>query len=140
MNLLFQTKVRYSKVLESGKEKKVTENYLLDAVSFSDAEERINKEMEPYISGEFSISGISISRIGEVLKSEGQVNYKAKVTFITLDEEKGVEKRASTYILVAADNVAEANQFVNESFKDCVSDYEISGITDSGIIDYFPIV
>ena len=126
---LFETKVKYSKVLETGKEKTVTETFLLDAVSFSDAEERINKQLEPYITGEFSVEAIKKSRINEVINIDGSVQYKARVI---------IDKKSTT-ILVPADNVDEAYKIVDKSFESSISDYEISGIVDSKIFGYFPL-
>lgn len=115
----------------------VNENYLIDAVNFSDAETGINKEMEPFITGEFSVEAIKKSRINEVLISEGEIMYKARVAFISLDEEKGVEKKSTTIMLVNADNVDQAYKNITELMTGAVTDYEVEGITDSKLMDYF---
>lgn len=134
----FSAKAKYQKVDENGKEKTVSENYLLDAVSFTEAEERINKELEPYISGEFLVVEIKMANFSELIPSEnGDRWFKTKVSFISLDEEKGTEKRSNTYLLVQANNVKEAYENVELAFSDTVTDYEIPSVQESNILDVF---
>ena len=97
MHNWFECKIKYEKTAEEGKIVKVNESYLVDAMSFSEAEERINKEMEPFISGEFSVANIRRARINEMFFNEnGDKWYRCKVYFISFDEEKGVEKRVAS--------------------------------------------
>jgi hypothetical protein len=139
MNELFECKVKYNKILESGKEKLVTETYLLQAVSFTDAEKRIYEEMEKLISGEFLVIAIKRANYSEIVPDNGgDVWYKGKVNFLALDETAGREKKASEYVLVTASNVDEAYATINHAFSDMTIDFSIEGIHDSKIIDYFP--
>ncbi|NQU88059.1 MAG: DUF4494 domain-containing protein [Mariniphaga sp.] len=93
MQIWFESKVQYIKVDEGGRERKVTENYMLDAVSFTDAETRMIKAMQETIKGEFSVIDIKKSRIGEVFTFEsGEWWFKAVINMITIDEEAGREK------------------------------------------------
>ena len=138
MNTFFEVKVKYSKVLESGKEKVVTETYLLDAVSFTEAEARAHKELEPYISGEFTVTAMKIADFSEIIPNEdGDRWFKTKVNFISIDEEKGVEKKSSTYLLVQANNTVEAAASVNKAFADSITDFEIPAVSESAILDVF---
>lgn len=139
MSIWFEIKVRYQKVDQSGKEKTANEPYLIDAVSFTDAEARINTEMEPYITGEFSVTNIKIANFSEILPDEaGDRWFKSKVSFITLDEEKGVERKTNTYMLVQANNVKEAYESVEKSMSGSTSDYSIPSVVESPIMDVFP--
>lgn len=139
MSNWFECKVKYQKIDESGKEKNVNEPYLIDAVSFTDAEARINKEMEPYITGEFSVTNIKIANFSEIIPDDaGDRWFKCKVTFMLLDEEKGVEKKSSTYMLVQADDLKEAYQKIEEEMSGSTSDYSIPSIAESPIMDVFP--
>ena len=141
MNTWFECTAKYSKMDENGREKKVSETYLLDAVSFTEAETRIYKELVTMVSGEFSVSRISRTKLAEIIPSEvGDRWYKAKVTFITFDEESGKEKRVSQFVLVFSDNVKSAYDQVIEAMKGMMADFEISGITESPIVDVFPYV
>ena len=103
MALWFECKVRYDKMAENGMVKKVNEPYLVDALTFTEAEARIIEEMKPFISGEYSISSEKKTKICEVFFKEGGVRwYLVKVNFITLDEKSGVEKKSTSQILVQA--------------------------------------
>ncbi len=138
MNTWFECKAKYQKTDETGKDKMVSELYLIDAISFTEAESRINKELEPYISGEFFVSTIKIANFSELIPNEnGDRWFKCKVAFISIDEEKGVEKRSNTYMLVQADNVKEAYDVLEKSLDDTMSDFEIPAIAESPIMDVF---
>lgn len=138
MNTWFECKVKYQKIDQTGKDKMVSELYLIDAVSFTEAESRINKELEPYISGEFFVSTIKIANFSELVPNEnGDRWFKCKVAFITMDEEKGVERRSNTYMLVQANNVKDAYDTLDKSLSDTASDYEIPSIQESPLMDVF---
>ena len=94
MNNWFECKVKYEKTLETGTQKKVTEAYLVDAMTFTDAEARIIEEMTPFISGEFEVTAVKKARISELFQDpDGDKWYRCKVMFITLDEKSGLEKK-----------------------------------------------
>ena len=98
----FETKVRYEKMMEDGQQKKVTEQYVVDALSFGEAEQRITEEMSSYISGEFDVTDIKPAAYGEIHFSDAPVDdrwYKAKLQFITIDEKSGKEKRSTVIYL-----------------------------------------
>lgn len=138
MNTWFECKVKYVKIGFDGKEKMVTENYLIDAVSFTEAESRVNKELEPYIGGEFTVTNIKMANFSELIPNEnGDRWFKCKVAFITLDEEKGIEKRSNTYMLVQSNNVKEAYDALQKALSDTMSDYEIPSIQESPLMDVF---
>ena len=141
MNTWFECTAKYAKMGEDGREKKVSETYLLDAVSFTEAETRIYKELVSMVSGEFTVTRISKTKLAEIIPSEaGDRWYKAKVTFITFDEESGKEKRVSQFVLVYSDTVKSACDQVEEAMKGMMADFEISGVTESPIVDVFPYV
>lgn len=138
MNTWFECKVKYEKMGADGKEKMVSEPYLIDAVSFTEAEARIHKELEPYITGEFFVSTIKIANYSELIPDEnGDRWFKCKLSFISLDEEKGIEKRSNTYVLVQANNVKEAYDNLTKAYSDSVADFEIPAIQESPLLDVF---
>ncbi len=102
MQTWFESKVKYVKISQSGNESTVTENFLLDAVSYTDAETRIIRQMQQMVKGgEFTIVDIKKSRIAEVFPYEaGEWWYKATINLVTIDEEAGKEKKLRTYYLV----------------------------------------
>lgn len=139
MKTWFECKAKYVKIDENGREKKVTEPYLLDAVSFSEAESRIYKELETMVSGEFTVIKIAKTNIAEIIPSEdGDRWFRAKVSFITIDEEKSKEKRTSQYVLVLAKTVKDGYEKVVENMQGMMADFEIAQVTESTIIDVFP--
>ena len=141
MHNWFECKIKYEKTAEEGKIVKVSESYLVDALTFSEAEERINKEMEPFISGEFSVSTIRKARINEMFFNEnGDKWYRCKVFFITLDEEKGIEKKVATTMMVQATDVKEAWDGLHEGMKGSMADYTVAAITETTIMDVYKYV
>lgn len=137
----FEGKVKYIRVGENGRERKVTEAYLLDAMSYTEAESRIMKEMESVVSGEFWISGLKKSNIAEIVPSEDEKDdrwYKAKVAIVDADEVSGREKRSFQYYLVAAADTSRALENLKEALSTFVVPWEVSGITDTKFVDVFP--
>ena len=110
----------------------------MDALSFTEAEARIIKEMQPFISGEFRVAGIVPKRINEIFYNEnGDKWFRAKVNFITLDEEKGVERKSPTTMLVQACDIKEAREGLVEGMKGSMADYEVESITETKIVEVF---
>lgn len=138
MAIWFECKVRYDKMQENGSVKKVTETYLVDALSFTEAEARMVQEMAPYISGEYSISSEKKTKISEIFHNEGGDRYYlVKVMFITIDEKTAVEKKSATLILVQAADFSEALQVFLKGMKGTAAEYEIASITETPIMDVF---
>lgn len=138
MHTWFECKIKYEKTAEEGKIVKVNEAYLVDALSFTEAEARINEEMKPFISGEFIVSNIRRARINELFANEnGDKWYRSKVYFISLDEEKGIEKRTACTMMVQANNIKEAWDGLQEGMKGTMADYEVASITETTILDVF---
>jgi hypothetical protein len=140
MHNWFETKIQYDKIgTDDGKQKKVTDTYLVDALSFTEAEARIIQEVRPYMTGEFIVSNIKRSRIYEIFEAPtGDRWYRAKVLFVVLDQEKGTEKKIPSTMLVQAGDIKEALNRLEEGMKGTMSDYEIAMITDTPLLDVIP--
>ncbi len=139
INNWFECKVKYVKMDENGKEKKVTEPYLVDAVSFTEAETRIHIELEKMIHSDFVVTNISKSNISELFPNEnGDRWFKAKTSFVNLDEASGKEKKSNNYMLVEANNVKDAYEYLTEGLSDMLVPFEIPSIAESPIMDVFP--
>jgi len=139
MNNWFECKIKYEKTAEEGKIVKVNEAYLVDALSFTEAEARIIEEMQPFISGEFVVSNIRRARISELFPNDdGDKWYRSKVFFVSLDEEKGIEKRVASTMMVQANDVKEAWDGLHEGMKGTMADYEVASIVETTIIDVYP--
>lgn len=137
MHNWFLCKVSYEKILENGMQKKVTEPYLVDALSFTEAEARIIEEMSPFITGEFTVSAVGRERLTEVFFNKGERYYKVKINFITLDERSGVEKKTPAKMLVEAENIKEAISVFEEKMRGTLSDYVIVSVSETAIMDVF---
>lgn len=133
-----EVKVRYDKMTDSGKTVKVTDPYLVDAVSCTEAEARVVEEVVPFISGDYNVLAVNKTKISEIFWDEtGDRFYKVKVNFITIDEKSGVEKRSASYILVQASSFADALANFNKGMKGTMADYEIESIAETKIVDVY---
>lgn len=122
----FECKIRYEKVMENGMNKKVTEPYLVDALSFTEAEARIIEEMTPFISGEFTVSDIKRANYSELFFSDEESADKwfaCKLEFITLDERTGIEKKTKTNVLVQAADLRDAMAKLTDGMKNTMAAY-----------------
>ena len=159
MHKYFLVKIKYEKTSEEGKVVKVTETYLIDALSFTECEARITEEMKPFISGEFEVAAITKKNYSEIVETNVIINnvtsvvdnkieldmdrtgadkwFECKLNFITLDEEKGVEKKTPVFVLVHADTVHAANKTLIFHMRNSMADYTIEGVKETKIIDVF---
>ncbi|MDD2474287.1 MAG: DUF4494 domain-containing protein [Dysgonamonadaceae bacterium] len=135
----FECKVRYEKMLESGMQKMVTEPYLVDALSFTEAEARIIEEIRPFMSGEFTISDIKRVKYAEsFFNDEGDRYYRMRLFFISLDEKSGTEKKTSVNMLVQASTLKEAVLIIETEMEKSMVDYTIASVTETAIMDVYP--
>ena len=135
----FECKLRYDKMLDTGIQKTVTEPYLVDALSFTEAEARIIEEIKPYISGEFTISDIKRARYSDTFFNEtGDRYFRAKLYYITLDEKSGSEKKTAVNMLVQATLLKEAVEIIETEMKKTMIDYSIASVTETALMDVFP--
>ncbi|NCB68492.1 MAG: DUF4494 domain-containing protein [Bacteroidia bacterium] len=138
MHTWFETVVSYEKTGFEGRIVKSTEHYLVDALTHAEAENKIIEEMKPFISGEFQVSKVARKKIAEIFYNEdGDKWYRAKVNFITLDEEKGVEKRSGVTMLVQASDVKSAVEGIIEGMKGSMADWEIHTVAETPIMDIY---
>ena len=141
MNNWFECKVKYEKTMENGLTKKVSEPYLIDAISFTEAEKRIIEEIRPFMTGEFVISDIKRANYSEVFFCDAESAdrwFKCKLSFITLDEKSGAEKKSNSYALVQAGDLREAIKYLDEQMKGTIMDYQIASVTETMIMDVYP--
>lgn len=132
-----EVKVRYNKMTESGKTVKVTDPYLVDAVSCTEAEARVVEEISSFVN-DFNVLNVGKTKISEIFWDEtGDRFYKVKVNFITIDEKSGVEKRKASFILVQASTFTDALANFNKGMKGTMADYEIEAIAETKIVDVY---
>lgn len=136
----FECKMRYEKTGDDGMPKKVIETYVVDAVSFGEAESRILEEMGSYVSGEIEVVDLKIAQYKEIFFADNDLAdkwYKAKLAFITIDEKTDKEKKTSVYYLVNAGNINSALKNVDEIMGGTMIDYQTCNLTETQIIDVF---
>lgn len=139
-SIWFECKVRYEKSGEDGTPKKVTEPYVVDALSFSEAESRIMEEMSRWVSGELEIADLKIAQYKEIFFADSDMAdkwYKAKLAFITIDEKTDKEKKTTVYYLVNAGNINSALKNVDEIMSGTMVDYQTCNLSETQIIDVF---
>ncbi len=134
----FECKVSYDKTMENGSTRKVNEPYLVDALSFTEAESRILEELRPFISGDFWVSAVKRTRISEIFWDDSADRwYQVKVAFITIDERSGAEKKAVSVALAAGKDFKGAYDNFMEGMKGTMADFEILSITETAIMDVY---
>ena len=136
----FECKIRYEKITEEGTQKKVTEVYVVDALSFSEAEARIIEEMSQYISGEFTVEDVKKAPYKEVFFSEDETDdrwYKARLDFITIDERTMKQKRSRVTYLVQAARLKKAVVGIEDVMSGTMIDYEACAVDETKIMDVF---
>ena len=139
-SIWFECNVRYEKTEDDGMPRKVTETYVVDALSFSEAESRILEEMGKYVSGELEVCDLKIAQYKEIFFADNDLAdkwYKAKLAFITIDEKTDKEKKTSVFYLVNAGNINSALKNVDELMGSTMIDYQTCNLTETHIMDVF---
>ncbi|WP_320815123.1 DUF4494 domain-containing protein [Flavobacterium sp.] len=135
----YECKVKYRKIDENGVQKVTTEPYLVDAISYTEAERRINEEMSAYVSEEFKITNIKVANYAEIHPFEKADRwFRSKVSLVAYDEESGKERKTNMHLLVQANDVKEAYDNTTHVMKNTMGDYTIPVISESPIMDVFP--
>ena len=139
MKTWYSCKIRSMKEGEDGILKAATEAFLVDAVTYTDAETRINEIAEQDIRGEFTVTQISKTNIAEVIPNDQADDwFKAKVVYITVDGDSGKEMKINTYMLVAASDIKEAHEMVETHFHGMVIPYEVTSLVKTNFIEVYP--
>lgn len=136
----FECKVRYEKTQEDGSEKMVNKQYVVDALSFTEAEASIIDNMSVYVSGEFKVANINPANYNEIFFSgndDDDLWFKARLAFITIDEKKDKEKRTYVNYLIQAKCIERAKRYVDEVMGKTMNDYELKSLSETKIFDVF---
>jgi len=135
---LFEAKVKYCKIDEKGKDRKVTEEYVVDALTFTETESRMFEEMEAQVSGAFEVTGIKKSNVSEVIASDSDADdrwFKAKLAYVAIDEDSGAEKKTTSYMLVEASDIKRAQQRLEEHLETWIVPCDIASLGDTPVMD-----
>ena len=136
----FECKVRYEQTQDDGMPKSVTETYVVDGIDFGDAFKNISEYAIKRIANEFEIVAMKKAQYAEIAlyKSMGNVFYRVKINMITIDEKTDKQKKAPMFLLVRADNINEARKAVDDEYmKGTMTDYEISSVVETKIVDFY---
>ena len=136
----FECKVRYNKTQEDGSEKLVNELYVVDALSFTEAEASIIDNMSVYVSGELKVANINRANYNEIFFSDiddDDLWFKARLAFITIDEKKDKEKRTYVNYLIQAKSIERAKRYVDEVMGKTMIDYELKSLSETKFFDVF---
>ena len=138
MALWFECSVRYDRMQQNGSIKKVTEPYLVDALTFTEAEARIIEEITPFISGDYTISAIKKTKVAEIFRNDSADKWwLVKYNIITLDEKSGKKKKTPVLVMVAANTQQDATDNFSEGMKGTISDFEIISVAETKIMDVY---
>lgn len=133
---LYEVGVRYEKTLENGLEKMVTEQYIVRAISFSDAENKIVEEMTPFIHGSFDVVSEKRTRYMEIVRSS-DADAVVKIKVVCLNEKTGKENESRIRLLVCAKDIDDVREATRKHMKDAVSDWSVESIVETKYIDVF---
>lgn len=136
----FETVVRYERQTGDAAQTAVTETYIVECVTFGDAEETITKEMQPLVSGEFDVKNVTPTAFDEIFFSDNEGEdhwYKAKIAYITMDEKTSKEKKTNRNYLVQAGNFSGALKNIEAAMKGGMGDHQIVNITETKVMDVF---
>ena len=136
----FECKIKYERAMDNGVMKKFNEPYLVDALNFTEAERRIIEEIAPFMTGEFQVSDIKRARYAEIFETSDESAdrwFKAKLTFVTLDEKSGKKKKSSHNVLVQCSDLRDAVKRLDEGMKGSMMDYVISSMTETMLMGVF---
>lgn len=140
MNEYFECVVKFEKTMENGMVKKVSEPYIVDALSFTEAEKRFLEYIEPYMSGEYEVKAVKRANYSEIVSAtdeDADKWFKVKVAFITLDEKTGIEKKSAQNMLVQAADLRDAVKRLDKHMEGTLADYEISAVAETAIMDVY---
>lgn len=134
----YQTTARVDRITENGEQKKVSEKYLVDALTCLEAIELTTDNMGN-TSPEFEITEVKKTPIAEVFGNlEAEKFFVAKVNFITVDERTAKEKRTTSQWFIGADDYDIAKAVLTDEIKKSMADIEIAGLVESPIVQYIP--
>lgn len=132
---LFECKISYLKQAEDGNISKKNELYLVDAMTFTEAEARLHSDLSDHIP-EFDVIAMKTSNINDFVIDEVKEKFfKSKISFVSVDMDSGKEKKMSEYILTQSDDFDEAKKTIAGRMEGSIMDFEIDSITRTNIID-----
>lgn len=142
MNTWFSVRVMFDKVDEQGKNVKAKEVYLIDALSFTEAEARAIGELTPYVDngGELRVTAMKIEDIAEIFNTEDEKAdkwYRVKSMFLQMNEKTLKQQKRAQVSLVRGKSTEDATKRFHEGMKGTLADYEIHTVSETQFMDVF---
>lgn len=132
--------VRYQKMLEDGVEAKTTEQYVVEALSWTESESTTTNNMAAYNHGDMDIVTMKKANFSELFLSERNDEdkyYECSINIISVDEKSSKEKRSKVRYLVQGKSFENAKKNLDEAMSGTMLDYEVAGLKETSIIDIF---
>lgn len=140
MSMWFYCKLKYQKELENGSLQTVNEEYLVDALSFTEAEARIHLELSG-THREFDLINVTRMRLADLFHyDDAETWFKCKVVYISVDERNGKEKKVNNVMLVSANDVKQAYERIQEGLRTMIVPFDITDVNTTNILEIFPYV
>lgn len=141
MNQWFLCTVKYTKQLDSGVFKRVSEKYLIAGMTFTDVEARIYEELGTIIRGEFVVQAIAREDLHDIFHYEdADIWYKCKIVYESIDADSEKSKKTTQFFYLSANSVKEAAERLKDELKTLMADYKVISVVESPVIDIFPFV
>lgn len=138
MSTWFTTKIAYLKQIENGSVVKKSESYMINAMSFTEAEARLQMIMEAYVP-EYELQSCSKTKITDVVYSDDDHSwYRTKIAYVSYDEDSGKEKKINETFMVAAASAKEAIERIESRMEGSIVDWDVQSVTITTIMDIFP--
>ena len=140
MRTWFLAKVKYQKEdQETGLLKSVTEPYLFDAMSYTEAETRVYEELADSIRGELSVPRITKTKYIDVIRyDDSDIWHRCKVTYFVADGDSGKERKVTNLLLVTAHDVKQAYDRIRESLSTMMVSFRVPEVVETPIVEVYP--
>jgi hypothetical protein len=138
MRIWFVCKAKYQKEDDEGHLKNTTETYLLDAVSYTEAEAIMYEKLSERVRGEFVITSLTKSRITDVfLYEDADFWHKCKITYFVTDADSGKEKKVTNLMIVTAHDVKDAYDRIHQSLNNMLVTFRVPEVVETSIVEVF---
>ena len=135
--MYYEVKIKHPEVNEVGKEKCVTRTFLIDSMSFTEAEAQMIEHAKVYAS-DYEVISIARSKVNEVIENDiGSDEMKFfNVTVAYFEEaDSGKRKNHKHYYLVESQNPDGAISIIQGEWKESVLDWDIIMVKESPIVE-----
>lgn len=133
-------KIRFQREDDGGSLKTINESYLVDSVSYTEAEARMY-EVVASNTPDFQLVNLAKMKLSEVFFEENgsETWFKAKVMYVSFDEKTAKEKKTPYMMLINAENPKDVYEALVKNLGN-LNDYQITDINLTTILEVCPYV